>query len=274
MPYYNDLENDMAIWKRLLGRDIELGERFNSPFRLDSDGRSCTLKEWNDAIRFYSFNPKDQQWNGISAKSAWKWFNASPVPNEKSIVKSVKKVPLVYQEKEWDHISLKYWYGLGIVPPDWIKPIRGYITYNVVFTDLGFVYKFDNEFKLYCPYDNKTVKWRGTVKKDNVIFIDNKKDTLVVCKSTKDMLCLIGLLGTKYNYTHSQSEGSLPKCALDFVGERVLFWDNDEVGKMKAYKFEKLGFSLFFVPDGMGKDLTDHYLKYGRWETLKLVLKI
>lgn len=265
-----NLENDMAIWKNLLGRDIELGERFNSPFRSDSDGRTCCLKEWNSSIRFYSFNPKDSQWNGITAKKAWEYFRVGDYPSTKTIIKRKEKIPIIYYEKEWDERSLKYWYDLGITPPDWIKPIKGFIQRFSIFPKLGFVYKFGEEFKLYCPFEEKWAKWRGTVKKDNVIFINNNKDKLIVCKSTKDMLCLSSLLGTKYNYTHSQSEGSIPKCALEFKGEKVLFWDNDEAGKTMAYKFEKLGFKLFFTPE-KSKDLTDFYLKHGRWETLKIV---
>lgn len=273
-----NLSQQLSIWHDLIGRAVELNERFNSPFR-SSSSMSCTLSEYNGHIVFGSFSEKDKPFNGWTAEKAYIFLRGTDFKHLLSVQKSITQKPkatLVPHIIEWDKKSLMYWYNLGIVPQKHlVAPIDSYLIKKVTYPKLpAFVYLYPNEPKIYCPFEKKDFKWRGLVKKNTTVFVDNKKETILISKSYKDQLTAQSILGKTISYIHVQSEtfffdGNMYDKVIEHKNILLLF-DNDETGIKNATSLSlKINAKVLFVPEK--KDLSEYYSLVGRYRCFKFL---
>ena len=146
--------------------------------------------------------------------------------------------------------------------------ILRYNNYNPIYC-----YKFDNNVKVYRPFANKgEYKWMSNVTKDNIQgydALDFSRDTLIVTKSLKDVMCLHEL---GFSSIAPQAEGNrnqyeaIDNIAMHFDNVIILF-DNDDTGiKGAEYLCEYLSMEskVVFIKNIKNvKDISDHVKLHG-----------
>jgi len=133
--------------------------------------------------------------------------------------------------------------------------------------DLAICYKYDvGVYKIYFPYMEKRFINNCGGYVEGINQLPEKGDLLIITKSLKDVMCLYEL---GYNAISPNSESSFITDKLfNSLKERftriVLFFDNDETGKMYSQKItEKYKIESIFIPSYMEiKDLSDFIYDY------------
>lgn len=272
------LGEQLSIWHEVIGKGVNLHERFNSPFR-PSKSMSCSLHEYYGKILFGSFSEKDKPFVGWTAEKAHIFLKGTDFRHllkyQKGYeVRTKTTSRIVPNYIDWDEESFSYWMSLGVNPINTIvKPINSYLIQKVTRPRLpAFCYDYPNEPKIYCPFESKTFKWRGMVRKNTTVFVKNNSTTLLVSKSYKDQLVAQSLFPTQLDYCHSQSEKYFfDSPLLDEViayPRKFTLYDNDDVGLVRGKEVAKeIGGKAIFVPEG--KDLAEYYKIVGRKKTFQ-----
>jgi len=270
------ISEQLDVWHNVIGRAVELNERFDSPFRT-SNSRSCSLQEFNGKVIFGSFSEKDRPYNGWTCEKAYQFLKGGDFKHLLKAqrvfdIKPKVKGKLIPNIIPWNKVSLDYWRNLGVNPLNTIiKPIDSYLIQKVNRPRLpAFVYCYEDGMKMYAPFETKAFKWRGTVNKNTTVWVKNGSKTLLISKSYKDQLVAESLLGTVLDYYHVQGETQTINVSFDYEHIFVLF-DNDEVGIKKGNEIaDHFNGTAIFTPEE--KDLAEYYTLVGRKNTFKWLI--
>lgn len=198
-----------------------------------------------------------------------------------------KETIISIRVRDWCTYDEEYWnsYGVDINTAKRfnIFPIDYYWINNRAFRADKLAYAYvvwENDkpyYKIYQPY-NKTVKWLNNYKKGTISLIDEinaDAETVVICSSVKDALCLICNFGI--DCIAPQGEGF--DIDISNLKERfpnahffVLF-DNDEKGLLFASVLsEKYKLDNIVIPQFEGgKDLSDMYKVLGKDKFIEIL---
>jgi hypothetical protein len=267
-PYSVYKQNQLELWHSVLGFNVELFERFCSPFRNDSSP-GCWLEYVGEYIRLRDFADPYRHRKTIFELVMFERncdFNEAliflasktklePTKNENRIINDYKKQFLIksYPVKNkagkivYTDEHLSFWSQYGIVPQqlltDYVFPIQGYkaglnrYNHTVITKDIAFSYHFKSSRhqKIYRPTKIDPHKWITNCDQQDIWFwkhIDYSQSYLIITKSYKDARILKNL---KYNVIAVQSESTyLPDNYIKYLEKKfdklfVLF-DNDEEG--------------------------------------------
>lgn len=285
MKSIHDIDQ-MYSWSIIIGRSVNLGERFTSPFRLDDTTPDCTLYEKNGIIRFSGWSVKDKVYNGYGCIDAYmhlrgmsysdainELYRKSPITKKQVPITTRKeKQPLTPFVIPYTPQGLLYWRELGvdITSDKRVAQIEGFRQYNDTYfpiNEVAFTYIYNERYKTYRPFaENKKDKWKSSIVKDDTWFVNNNAEITLICKSAKCQLVLESLLKTKYNYTHPQSESQILN-----IPNSIAIMDNDEAGKIAIREYTKLGIKSLCINDASTKDISDYIKLYGRAKLFKLI---
>jgi hypothetical protein len=278
--------DQLYSWSLIIGRSVNLGERFTSPFRTDDKTPDCILNDHNGVIRFGGFSVKDKMHFGKHCIEAWMYLRGlefypaldellrkAPIKN-RVVTNTPKKekAPLLPFVIPYTPQGLQYWRNIGIdiSNEQRVKQIEGYTQYDYVYfpvDEIAFTYIYVNRYKIYRPFADKKNKWKSNVIKSDTWFTDNNAEKTIIAKAAKCQLVLELLLKTNYNYTHPQSESQIIN-----LENGIAIMDNDEAGIDACKEYTKLGISSRIIPvESKCKDISEYIGTYGRFETLKLL---
>lgn len=192
------------------------------------------------------------------------------------------------QPSHWTKAHLNYWKQYGILEPskDIIPVAKLWLNGKFIPTKeirFAFVIQWENKvyMKIYSP-SSKNMKWLSNIPLYIPFgFLDLPKmsDTVYITKSRKDMEVLKTIF-TDVIATQNESESALSesvqKYLLDNYKNRIIIWDNDDVGVENCKKFNDKGFGYFNIPredyEMFGiKDCSDYVSYYGLEELKKLL---
>lgn len=218
--------------------------------------------------------------------------------------------PIQVYYRDWEIRDKEYWSKYGIsklnLDNDKVKPVK-YIRilnkYNEYFTiqpfDLTYAYtNFNNsKVKVYRPY-HKEFKWLSNLTSDDIgnsnsVYKLNLKEfprednILIISKSYKDFRVLSNLLrdfNSKSLFViWFQNETCIPNINLLTLltkkfGKILVFYDNDEAGKLGSLRVSKELNTIFpnisksiNLDNNLPKDPADLYLKLGEEKTKKII---
>jgi hypothetical protein len=214
--------------------------------------------------------------------------STSPVNKKQSVKIDYTKPDINVHIRSWKQYDLDYWGSYGITLK-WLEYAKVYpishtiitkteedglpVTYTIPADKYSYVYieKKDDiiQFKIYRPFNTDGFKWFSRMDGSVVSLwtkLPEKGDSVCVCSSLKDALCLWANVGIPS--VAVQGEGySMSDTAIGVLKSRFkhLFvcFDNDEPGIEDAIKFSnRTGFINIVLPqfDG-GKDISDYYKK-------------
>lgn len=213
-------------------------------------------------------------------------------PKVDTLDKAKTKLEVVV--REWEDYDIAYWkqYGISL---DWLKfaevyPIS-YIIFNknnsaipIVADKHSYVYVEFKEgkttYKVYQPYNKKGCKWFNN-HDGSVISLWTKVptngDTICICSSVKDALCLWANTGIPAIAPQGEGYG-LSEHAINDLKSRYkniyILFDNDKPGIEDSQKLSKLtGFtSVTLPPFKEGKDVSDFYKSLYNKDKFKLTI--
>ena len=285
----------------------------NSPFRKDKhpsffiyspDGTKVLFKDYatGDNGDIYSLLTRQKGVtfaNFIREVSSEKAFYKRDIKNniitapcgDKKFFKHTT-VDIRVKVREWKDYDIAYWESYGI-SLKWLKyaevhPISHKIIYKdghrYVFPAAKYAYVFVERkentvsLKIYQPMA-KRFKW--TTSNDGSVVglwtkIPQKGDTLVICSSLKDALCLWANTGIPAIYVQSETTG-LSNTAQEVLRSRYknifICFDNDEPGLKDGEMLSSdTGFKNVVLPKfPEGKDLSDLYKAVGKEKFIEIV---
>jgi len=298
--------DQMQCWFHIVGY-TQLKEPILNPLRKDTNKGSCYLDEYkgrivlvdwahpnysgSDVIKAYRLLNPTKSWKEVCTDLLKISKNSKPSPYVyPGIVKKSKTTKFVPFFRDWEEPDLEYWYARGVSKfqldrdSTLVSPIRGYelekestmMTYNSF--ELGFSYKFGEKYKIYYPH-RESYRFIGNVTSNDIWHLKRDSETLLVCKSSKDMLVLENL--TDFDLTHIQGETyGHPDEVMVFSWETsykriILFWDNDEPGLLGMERFAKK--FILTKPEikhldlGLSKDADELRVKYGHEHSLNII---
>lgn len=313
LEYYNHDQilqkiDQIKIWEFLVGHSIKLNEFILNPLRIDNHTGSCYLTQKDNKIILVDWAAKEfsgldciaaylkkypQSWNSACINlfkiGEMKSLSYMAIPGLK---KSENIILPIY--REWQLRDKTFWQKRDITKEQLereitrTKPIKGYIqikdgkkSENYI-SDLGYAYHCNDRHKLYFP-ERRTYRFLGNQLRHDIWFLNRNSQTLLVCKSQKEMLLWENLVD--WNLTHIQGESFSPlDNALIYqweVGhEKIIFnFDNDKVGMQTAKLFSNnIMFkesSYFYIDPETGfKDIDEMYITWGKEDTLDYLTTI
>lgn len=268
----------------------------NSPFREDRNPSFALFYDSNGKIRYKDFSNGETGNVFNMLEKAW---GMSYMDVMRSLVRDDGVTAMMSQDKptrprknsdtvievkvrRWLKHDTEYWssYGISI---NFLKFAEVYPISHIFFirdekTDIinaekyayvyverrdGVVYK-----KIYQPLcKNKRYKWFSKMNGGIISLWDKipeNGDTLIICSSLKDALCLWE--NTGYPCIALQGEGySMNQDVIDTLSQRfdkiAILFDNDDAGLNDAKKLSKsTGFNNIVLPSfNWGKDVSDYY---------------
>lgn len=286
----------------------------NSPLRNDDkpsfgfysrDGKHVYYHDFASGDRGGTFELLQKIWNLSFNKTLHKIYNdivnkvdkvnVEYAKNKGSHIK-IAKDPAQIQVKirDWEDHDIAYWKSFGITL-DWLKMAEVYpISHKfIIKDDKTYRFKADKyayayverkegriSIKVYQPYNKSGFKW-STSTDGSVISlwtkIPKEGETLCICSSLKDALCLwantgipsIALQGEGYNI----SDTALKELKKRFKKIFIIF-DNDDPGIQDATKLSTLtGFTNIVLPQFKGgKDISDLYHSLNSKEQFKQII--
>ena len=288
---------EIEVFNHLLGKYVEVGKKFTSPFRNDKRA-GCKIGFYNGHL--YFLDGGDLIRNGSNCVKLWsiqkhcteeqafveiiktKDFSVASTENVISpVIVNDKKTNILPIIKNWSKKGLNWWEKLGVKDLEYVSEIEGYVidSFPVFLNKLSFVYNYENEYKFYIPKEGNTKSvWLGNVSKEKTIWVHNNYEKLLIAKSFKCQKVIQALLGTDLSYMHHQSELIVKSPHVERImlySKIYILLDNDFVGKQNANEFaeklRKLGadVKVFFTEEE--KDISDYYLRFGREKTIKLL---
>lgn len=217
-------------------------------------------------------------------------FHATPSLGKKFSTRTSSDIKV--KVREWQQHDIDYWQSYGI-SLSWLKyaevyPISHKIIYKddnrYVFPAAKYAYCFVERkeekvtLKVYQPL-SKLYKWSN--KNDASVVglwtkIPQQGDSVVICSSLKDALCLWANIGIPCVYVQSETT-MMSDTAQQVLKSRFkhvyVCFDNDKPGLEDAKNFSRLtGFKNIILPsfDG-GKDISDFYRLRGKEEFIKTI---
>lgn len=257
------------IFKIVFGRELDLTERYISPFREKDKSPGCFFEEYEGKLYFKDFADKTTHRDCIDAlmefknlsyiealKFICKHYNLSTDSSDYKEVEEVYKEKNNYQSKELLKIDFKirdfskndkrYWSQYLIYPEqlleDSVHPISSFKIQgknnNFYCYGLSYVYtnfSIEGAIKIYSPYSS-THKWISNTHQDcigNWNNVNTTIPTLILSKSYKDCRVLRNLGYKNVIWLHSEKTIPSDRIILDWVfkfKKIIIFYDNDSTG--------------------------------------------
>lgn len=291
--------NQIDVWQLILGHQVELGQYILNPLREDKNAGSCYLSEYNgrivltdwanfkysghDCISAYmSLNPF-KSWGEVCIDLLKCGSYQNYVPVVKKRKKTIDFTPIY---KEWSQSELDWWLQRGIAKEQMdrketlIRPIKGYTHKKegketiVYLSEPAYCYHHKGRYKFYFP-TRKENRFLGNQTRDDIWFIDNSSNNLIVCKCHKDLLTTENLID--FNLSHVQGENyghpsSLTLYEWEVKHERIiLFFDKDDSGiegmKRLKSRFLYTQCDIIWITEPGIKDISDMFLMWGKERT-------
>lgn len=293
------------IMRYYIGVDFTVNKAFRSPLRKDQVPSFVVYALSNGELRFKDFNGAqgscfdlvmimykasfvealeiinrdfNLKLNGSSGNTSYQRQYKEYKPNKIEYHKKLLQFkPQLFTEKDKE-----YWGSYKITSQTLEKYnvfsakyifldknlILRYSNYNPIYC-----YKFDNNVKVYRPFANKgEYKWMSNVTKDNIQgydALDYSRDTLIVTKSLKDVMCLHEM---GFSSIAPQAEGNrnqyeaIETIAMSFDNVIILF-DNDDTGVKGANQLDEylsMSSKVVFIKNISNvKDISDHVKLHG-----------
>lgn len=291
-PLRNERRPSACIFKsskgNLLFSDLGTGYTCNAfTFALKELKRYYPNKSYNDYLNLL---------NEVLEKQS---VNYVPPP---VTIKSYKFTPLIKSEGIYVERFYKYWERLNVskalLEKAPVKPIEGFVRISYendieryrkmfLFTDdeelyipgqdvkyiqvpLGMVFFSNNQSKrIYMPYTEGNKHFKET--EFNYFSIEGEHDTIVIAKSPKDVLTIVGNLEVPAICSRTEvsvlSQEILTRLKQTY--KNVYLWlDNDVAGMNTRAKYEGV-VDISFPAEADVKDPSDFVLKYGRYNLIK-----
>lgn len=217
------------------------------------------------------------------------------IADKKIIKTNIESIPILDRETvsiavntiPFSQEALVFWnsYGISIetlnkfkvteINKYWINGVlREYKTKN----NLIFAYEIYDKYKIYKPFNRQ---YRFVTNCTNIDIqgweqLDYSKDTVIITKSTKDIMVLHEL---GYTSIAVGGEGhNIPDKVIDILRNNfkyiIILFDKDKAGMLNARKlvnkYKDFGFIFTTKKD---KDISDHYKNNGKELTIKLISK-
>lgn len=207
---------------------------------------------------------------------------------------SRSNVDIKVKVREWKDYDIDYWKAYGI-SLQWLQYADVYpISHKIIYKDgqryvfhaakLAYVFVERKEgnvsLKVYQPeVKDKRFKW--TTSNDASVVglwtkIPQQGDSLVICSSLKDALCLWANTGIPAIYVQSETT-KMSQTAQEVLRQRYknifVCFDNDLPGLQDGLNFSlQTGFTNIVLPDfPEGKDISDLYRFYGKEKFISIV---
>ena len=311
---YDDLVtniNQLNVWYQLIGIG-DFKSRFRSPFR-DDKNPNCYLLQIGGHVKFCD----PTQVGKDKFKSLFDMvqhlnpaFTTGKIMEEIKRLGDIRNVPKSinhafdlrkkldqgnlpsfedYKFCGWTEPHLDFWAQRGVGreqldrPGTLVKPINGYTLSNSKgyrsVEAFGFTYFIGNEIKRYCPYEARGfAKFGGRVSPDNFWHLKRGSQTLLICKSNKDLLVWENLC--KSDLCCFISENTIPSdpkllALVRKYTKVIICFDPDDAGKKSskalAEKIEELSGKkavVFNWPDAETKDVDRYRQIHGHKKTI------
>ena len=204
---------------------------------------------------------------------------------------SSSQIRLEVKTREWRNYDVEYWesYGCNI---NLLKYVEVYpISHKIIYKDnkrytfacdkLAYCYIERKEGnitkKIYQPYNKNGYKWTSSNDKSVVGLwskIPETGDTLLICSSLKDSICLWSNVQIPCIYVQSENT-ELSDSAINCLRKRYnhiyIAFDGDSAGETDAYNLRlKTGFEIIHCPIiDKAKDWSDIYHYFGKKRLIK-----
>jgi hypothetical protein len=246
----------------------------------DSKGYDCiglVQKIANNCTYFDALCLIAHHFNLLSAEENKDFKYVLPIETIKKLAKTSSEIELLVKKRNFTIQDIKYWkqYYLDLEDlEDDVFSIKTYWLNGNKFyppKDLGFVYIFNKDKKVYCPLADK--------KKSELRFIHNNatvlqgetklkynKSTIILTSSYKDVKLLKKiekLYNLDYESVASMSETTpVSDEKIEFFKSKyenvVLYYNNDKAGiEAMNSQSNNLGVPFYCNPSNMPKDITD-----------------
>jgi len=293
--------DELQVWSNILGYRAELDKLILNPLRNDRRLGSCSLKEVRGRICLIDFAHKET--SGFDCVSAYRYKNPGKSWGDvcedlmsMGQIQSTSVKPSVIKEKrntkyepiyrEWTKDDKQWWRDRGVFMKQLNRtqtltlPVTGYYKEKNNKSSLYqtqercYCYHFKEKVKFYFP-ERKSYRFEGNSYEDDLWFLNRKSDTLIICKSHKDLLVMENLCD--FNLTMVQSESTLPSSEKFYEWECshkeiIIFMDNDSPGRKMAESIKK---QILYLPTRIieieketgHKDIDEFRVKEGFKET-------
>ena len=217
-------------------------------------------------------------------------------PSRPTIFNKNKNVKIEVKIRNWEQYDIDYWESYGI-PLKWLKYAEIYPISHKIVTKNGIKHIFGADklayafiehkennvtIKIYQPLNKNGYKWANTHDRSVISLwtkIPKEGDTLIICSSLKDALCVMA--NTNIPCIAPQGEGyGMSDTAITELKRRYkniyVLYDNDEAGKIDASKLcQQTGFVNLVLPqfDG-GKDVSDYYKCRGKESFIAMIKEL
>jgi 5S rRNA maturation endonuclease (ribonuclease M5) len=285
---YQDINhvNQLAIWRIILGKHLDIGEFFTNPFRYDKTPK-CYLRDYNGVILFTDW--ASPEFNNYTCFHAYAHINKCTLdeaatalingnyslllPSFERTYKHKNKSTITfetytYQTKPaFNKKDAVYWTKRGITKEqllnDGVYSVFSYAINGKKFypSSLCYAYTFPSgNVKIYQPYSK--YKWFSNTGKNDVWKIGNYTEECIITKSYKDARELHNLTGLRtYSFMNERVIPNIDEWPHYY---NIILYDNDTTGKEGANQLGKLLDSkIAFVPEDYGKDVDEVIVKYG-----------
>lgn len=300
-----DKTTQEEIFRFYIGVDFTINKAFKSPLRKDNVPSFVVYSLSNGDLRFKDFNGaqgscfdlvmilyqvsfsetlyiinRDLNLNIVKTNSI-NSYNRQYKDYKPDKLLSNSKL-LQFKPQLFTANDLKYWSAYGI-SEDTLK-LYNVFSAKYIFLDKRLIlryndynpiycYKFDNTVKVYRPFANKgEYKWMSNVTKDDIQgynALDFSRDTLIVTKSLKDVMCLHEL---GYSAIAPQAEGNRNQydainTIATYFDKIFILFDNDDTGIKGANSLKEylsMDSKIIFIENIIKvKDISDHMKEYG-----------
>lgn len=199
--------------------------------------------------------------------------------------KQAKKETLIQFEPEsWNSKNLEFWRKYEITQNELVRhnvyPVKKlFLNHLEIYGNNTNQYAYPLNFeggrgvKIYSP-NNPKMKWLSSIPIDQPFGINDlcyEDDKVIITKSKKDLIILRKFFKDVVA-TQNESEASLSEEVQNKLrrrySQRIIIWDNDDVGVENCKKFNNKGFKYFNIPRAEYehyriKDCSDYVEAYG-----------
>lgn len=308
------VDEQLRVWKQVIGSNIELNQLCTSPFRSDNNG-TCYLRLYKGQILFtdwayVEFNKfniiKAVMFFGKSFEetiydiNSFIYLNRPLQTNSFETTVSDKKTRLrkstvsyntlrINGINRYTKLTKEYFLKRGItlsqLREDGVEQVINLYLDNtkISIQGLAVAYTFpDKSFKVYIP-KSKIRFLAYKINENHIWKWGERTKTAIITKSYKDGRVLYNVLG--YKTFAFQNESCLPKILTSLEGFDTIYilYDNDNAGYKGSYKLKtylettlvtKSIIKSVFYDPVIGKDTDEIYVTHGEYFLIKQLNQI
>lgn len=274
--------------------------RIQSPLRKDNkpsfglysrDGEHIYYTDFATGDKGHVIDLLRQLW-GTDYNQTWEKIVRELAPSKNTSIRPIVSKPKVeilkthtqiqVKTREWKQYDLDYWSSYGI-SKEWLVFANVYPISHIIFTKENlesvttpadkYAYVFvefkegNTTCKVYQPFNQKGFKWFSSHDRSVISLwakVPKEGETLVICSSLKDALCLWANTGIPAISPQGEGYG-FSETAISELKKRYkniyILYDNDKAGITDSEKLAKqTNFTQVILPTfNGGKDVSDLY---------------